>query len=76
VHCSDRRLQEVTIADRLVGGFNMIFADRVDTFRRMHESGCFVMANPWDVGSARALEQLGFPALATTSAGFAWILGR
>lgn len=54
----------------------MIFADRVDTFRRMHESGCFVMANPWDVGSARALEQLGFPALATTSAGFAWILGR
>ena len=38
-------------------------------FRRLHESGCFVMPNPWDVGSARVLEQLGFPALATTSSG-------
>jgi methylisocitrate lyase len=44
-------------------------------FHRLHEAGCFVMPNPWDVGSARALEQLGFPALATTSAGFAWTLG-
>lgn len=51
-------------------------ADRVTEFRRLHSSGCFVMPNPWDVGSARALEQLGFPALATTSAGFAWTLGR
>ena len=50
--------------------------DRVETFRRLHESGCFVMPNPWDAGSARALEQLGFPALATTSAGFAWTAGR
>ena len=50
--------------------------DRVATFRRLHASGCFVMPNPWDVGSARALEQLGFKALATTSAGFAWTLGR
>ncbi len=50
--------------------------DRVATFRRLHSSGCFVMPNPWDVGSARALEQLGFKALATTSAGFAWTLGR
>src|ERR671913_792296 len=49
---------------------------RVATFRRLHESGCFVIPNPWDVGSAVALEQLGFPALATTSAGFAWTLGR
>lgn len=54
----------------------MTFDDRVDTFRRLHESGCFVMPNPWDVGTARALEQFGFPALATTSAGFAWTLGR
>lgn len=54
----------------------MTFHERVDTFRRMHESGCFVMPNPWDAGTARALEQLGFPALATTSAGFAWTLGR
>jgi methylisocitrate lyase len=45
-------------------------------FRRLHESGCFVMPNPWDLGSARLLEQLGFPALATTSAGFAWSIGR
>jgi len=45
-------------------------------FRRLHESGCFVMPNPWDVGSARVLEQLGFPALATTSSGLAWSLGR
>jgi len=50
--------------------------DRVAEFQSLHASGCFVMTNPWDVGSARALEQLGFKALATTSAGFAWTLGR
>ena len=50
--------------------------DRVAAFRRLHVSGCFVMPNPWDAGSARALEQMGFKALATTSAGFAWTLGR
>ncbi len=50
--------------------------DRVAAFRRLHSSGCFVMPNPWDVGSARVLEGLGFPALATTSAGFSWTLGR
>ena len=50
--------------------------DRVAAFRSLHSAGCFVMPNPWDVGSARALEQLGFPALATTSAGFAWTIGR
>jgi 2-methylisocitrate lyase-like PEP mutase family enzyme len=49
--------------------------ERVETFHRLHEAGCFVMPNPWDVGSARVLEQLGFPALATTSAGFAWTQG-
>jgi 2-methylisocitrate lyase-like PEP mutase family enzyme len=49
---------------------------KVDTFRRLHESGCFVIPNPWDVGSARMLARLGFPALATTSSGFAWSLGR
>jgi len=54
----------------------MSVEQRVATFRRLHSSGCFVMANPWDAGSARALEQLGFEALATTSAGFAWTLGR
>ena len=51
-------------------------AGRVEAFRRLHESGCFVMPNPWDVGSAIALERMGFEALATTSAGFAWTLGR
>src|SRR4051795_10168487 len=50
--------------------------DRYQDFRRLHQSGCFVIPNPWDVGSARLLVQLGFKALATTSAGFAWTLGR
>lgn len=49
---------------------------RIAAFHRLHASGCFVMPNPWDAGSARALEQLGFPALATTSSGMAWTLGR
>jgi 2-methylisocitrate lyase-like PEP mutase family enzyme len=50
-------------------------ADRRATFRRLHESGCFVLPNPWDVGSARWLQHLGFPALASTSAGMAFALG-
>lgn len=50
--------------------------ERTRTFHRLHESGCFVIPNPWDAGSARLLAQLGFPALATTSAGLAWSLGR
>jgi 2-methylisocitrate lyase-like PEP mutase family enzyme len=49
--------------------------ERVAAFRRLHEAGCFVMPNPWDVGSAVALEGMGFEALATTSAGNAWTLG-
>ncbi len=51
-------------------------SDHTSVFHRLHESGCFVIPNPWDVGSARALVGLGFPALATTSSGFAWSLGR
>jgi methylisocitrate lyase len=51
-------------------------AARARAFRRLHESGCFVLPNPWDLGSARALEQLGFRALATTSSGMAWSRGR
>ncbi len=50
--------------------------DRVAEFHRLHSSGCFVMPNPWDAGTARVLEQLGFKALASTSAGLAWSLGR
>ncbi|HEX7187289.1 MAG TPA: isocitrate lyase/phosphoenolpyruvate mutase family protein [Actinomycetes bacterium] len=54
----------------------MVQDERVAAFHRLHSSRCFVMPNPWDVGSARVLEQLGFEALATTSAGLAWTLGR
>jgi 2-methylisocitrate lyase-like PEP mutase family enzyme len=46
------------------------------SFRELHQSGCFVIPNPWDVGSARYLADLGFKALATTSSGFAWSSGR
>lgn len=49
---------------------------RQQVFRQLHESGCFVLPNPWDIGSARVLVQLGFKALATTSSGFAWTQGR
>ena len=50
--------------------------DRYAAFRKLHQSGCFVMPNPWNPGTARVLVQLGFPALATTSSGFAWSIGR
>jgi len=50
--------------------------DRRETFRVLHESGCFVMPNPWDIGTARVLAQIGFPAIATTSSGLAWSMGR
>src|SRR5512144_210099 len=46
------------------------------TFRALHESGCFVLPNPWDIGTAIYLQRLGFQALATTSAGFAFSRGR
>ena len=46
------------------------------TFRRMHEAGCFVIPNPWDLSSALALQHIGFKALASTSAGYAWSTGR
>jgi methylisocitrate lyase len=51
-------------------------AARRKAFRELHRAGCFVIPNPWDLGSARLLAGLGFPALATTSSGFAWTLGR
>jgi 2-methylisocitrate lyase-like PEP mutase family enzyme len=50
--------------------------DRRRAFRLLHESGCFVIPNPWDLGSAKLLAQLGFKALASTSSGLAWSLGR
>lgn len=49
--------------------------DRRHAFRHLHASGCFVLPNPWDIGSARYLQHLGFTALATTSAGAAFTLG-
>ena len=49
---------------------------QVAEFRRLHQSGCFIMPNPWDIGSARMLVSLGFPAIASTSAGLAWSVGR
>jgi len=51
-------------------------ADKRRAFRTLHESGCFVIPNPWDIGSAMYLQNLGFKALATTSSGFAWSQGR
>jgi 2-methylisocitrate lyase-like PEP mutase family enzyme len=53
----------------------MSLSARRKAFRVLHEQGCFVIPNPWDVGSARYLQYLGFPALATTSAGFAFSQG-
>jgi 2-methylisocitrate lyase-like PEP mutase family enzyme len=49
---------------------------RCRVFQQLHQSGCFVMPNPWDRGGARLLAGLGFRALATTSSGFAWSRGR
>ena len=50
-------------------------AERRDSFRQLHERGCFALPNPWDIGSAKYLAHLGFKALATTSAGFAFSRG-
>ena len=60
------------------GGMTMSIdvASKRATFRRLHESGHFVLPNPWDIGGIRRLEKLGYAALASTSAGYAWSLGR
>ena len=55
---------------------NPDIADKRRAFAALHQSGCFVIPNPWDAGSARYLQSLGFKALATTSAGFAWSHAR
>ncbi|HWY63136.1 MAG TPA: isocitrate lyase/phosphoenolpyruvate mutase family protein [Rhizomicrobium sp.] len=52
------------------------FAQKRARFRALHHTGCFVLPNPWDLGSARLLQHLGFAALASTSSGFAWSTGR
>lgn len=51
-------------------------ADKIATFRALHERGCFPLPNPWDAGSARYLQALGFEAVATTSSGFAATLAK
>jgi len=51
-------------------------ADKRANFRKLHDSGCFVIPNPFDVGTAKALQHLGFKAIASTSAGFAWTVGK
>ena len=51
-------------------------AEKRAAFKRLHQSGCFILPNPWDIGSARLFEHLGFDALASTSTGFAWTQGK
>jgi 2-methylisocitrate lyase-like PEP mutase family enzyme len=51
-------------------------AEKRAHFRSLHASGCFVLPNPWDAGSARMLQHMGFEALASTSSGYAWSTGR
>jgi 2-methylisocitrate lyase-like PEP mutase family enzyme len=51
-------------------------AEKAETFRKLHQSGTFVIPNPWDIGTAKMLEAWGAKALATTSAGFAFTLGK
>jgi 2-methylisocitrate lyase-like PEP mutase family enzyme len=63
------------VCDKLPGMPTSDFTARRAAFRKLHESGCFVIPNPWDIGTARYLRHLGFPALATTSAGFAFSRG-
>jgi 2-methylisocitrate lyase-like PEP mutase family enzyme len=65
----------VLIASEHDPGARGALVARRAAFRALHERGCFVIPNPWDVGSARYLQHLGFPALATTSAGFAFSQG-
>lgn len=52
------------------------FAARRAAFRALHADGCFALPNPWDAGSAKRLQKLGFKALASTSAGAAWAMGK
>jgi 2-methylisocitrate lyase-like PEP mutase family enzyme len=67
----------VTVSPALAGAYDagMSSSPAIATFRELHASGCFVIPNPWDAGSAIALHQLGFRALASTSSGFAFTQG-
>jgi 2-methylisocitrate lyase-like PEP mutase family enzyme len=71
--CATKRAFQLRIAG--MNDQNSTHASAVAQFRAMHESGCFVLPNPWDVGTAVYLQHLGFKALATTSAGVAFARG-
>lgn len=71
----DPRISSSALGRTEGSGWRAACDARRQAFRRLHEGGCFVIPNPWDVGSARYLQHLGFPALATTSAGFAFSQG-
>ncbi|WP_199902677.1 oxaloacetate decarboxylase [Azospirillum sp. B4] len=58
------------------GTMTRTIAEKRAAFRALHEQGCFILPNPWDVGSARMMQHQGFKALATTSSGYAWSQGR
>src|SRR5215467_2920206 len=70
LHCNARQ----TFLDMKAPSFTP--SDSVARFRALHESGCFVLPNPWDIGTAIYLHRLGYKALATTSAGFAFARGK
>src|SRR3954451_24257006 len=59
-----------------MGGMDPAQSEKGERFRALHEGDSFIIPNPWDAGAARVLEALGFAALATTSSGFAFTLGR
>src|SRR5690606_39584825 len=66
-------------ASAIPGGSRMSMPDpceRRRQFRALHQGGCFILPNPWDAGSARYLQSVGFKALASTSAGHAWSRGK
>src|SRR5581483_8509063 len=71
-----RRALPGSAASRGEPAMTATIADKRARFRQLHERGCFVLPNPWDVGSAAMLQHLGFKALASTSAGMAWAMGR
>src|SRR5881296_36167 len=74
-HCKPTCDNIESIQARTYPMAHVSIAEKRRTFRALHEAGCFVIPNPWDIGSARYLQQLGFTALATTSAGFAFSQG-
>ena len=75
MNSSQALLSIPSVAEALESKSPIALVARRKAFRALHEQGCFVIPNPWDVGSARYLQHLGFPALATTSAGFAFSQG-